>query len=61
MQNIMIGCLDLWIILELTLGVYHPWEPKGDQVVRIIFQMMHGCIGMLEMVFGQMQMPMMSA
>ena len=58
-KEIMIGRLEMWILLELTLGVYHPLEIKGYQVVHIMFQMMHG--SMLEMVVGSLQMPMMSA
>ncbi len=59
MHHLLIGLLDLWIILELSMGLYHPLEPKGDQVVHIMFQMMHG--SMWQMVVGSLQMPMMSA
>ena len=57
-QDLKIGLLALWKILELALGVYNPMETKGYQVVHIMFQMMHGCI---RIMVGTLQMPMMSA
>ena len=58
MHHLMIGSLDVWIYLELTLGAYHLLETKGDQVVHMMFQMMHGSI---RIMVGTLQMPMMSA
>ena len=59
LQFLMIGWLDLLVILEQIMGVYHPLEIKEDQVVPTMYHRMHGITG--QMVLGLLQVQMMSA
>ena len=58
----LIGWLEMWLFLEVLLGVYYPLDTKRDQAVHIMFQPMHGCmLGIIKMMVGSLQMPMMSS